>query len=176
MLQWLLQQWKNLYASIYFNYPSVWLIEVQVSGRLFGAWQWEWDHDKCRNLPCERAKPYEKSLMAVKIVCMHNGLLNLNLWISDLRNCWQLLITIGLHKIVSGGRIVIEYSCYASKHKIIMGIVVLLTRDPQLRITSLERIWGQKWASKGPKCTIKINQLHSSRWHHPPWLRWHCMS
>ena len=24
------------------------------------------------------------------------------------------------------------YSCYVSKHKIIMGIVVLLTRDPQL--------------------------------------------
>ena len=41
---------------------------------------------------------------------------------------------------------------------------------------SLERIWGKKWTSKGPKCTIKINQLHSSRWHHPPWLRWHCMS
>ena len=29
------------------------------------------------------------------------------------------------------------YSCYSSKHKIIMGIVVLLTRDPQMRITSL---------------------------------------
>ena len=92
-----------------------------------------------RNAPCERAKPHEKSLTAVKIVCIHNELLNLNLWISDLRNYWQLLITIGLHKIVSGECIVSGYSCYASKLKIIMGIVVLLTRNPQLRITSLPR-------------------------------------
>ena len=89
-----------------------------------------------RNLPCERAKPHEKSLMAVKIVGMHNELSNLNLWISDLRNCWQLLIIIGLHKIVSGGCIVSGCSCYSSKHKLIMDIIVLLTRDPQMRITS----------------------------------------
>ena len=38
-----------------------------------------------------------------------------------------------MHKIVSGGRIVSGCSCYATKNKIIMGIVVLLTRDPQLR-------------------------------------------
>ena len=31
------------------------------------------------NLPCERAKPHEKSLMAVKLVYMHNELSNLNL-------------------------------------------------------------------------------------------------
>ena len=59
-----------------------------------------------RNLPRERAKPHEKSLMVVKLVYMHNELSNLNLWISGLRNCWQLLITIGLPKIVSVGRIV----------------------------------------------------------------------
>ena len=135
MLQWLLQQWKKSY--MHQDLPSVWLIEVQVLGRLLGAWKCEYDHDKGWNLPCERAKPHEKSLMAVKLVCMHNELSNLNLWISDLRNCWQLLITIGLHRIVSGGCIVSGYSCYASKHKIIMGIVVLLTRDPQMRITSL---------------------------------------
>ena len=29
------------------------------------------------------------------------------------------------------------YSCYDSKHKIIMSIVVLLMRDLQMRITSL---------------------------------------
>ena len=80
--------------------------------------------------------------MAVKLVCMCNELSNLNLWISDLRNCWQLLITIGLHKIVSKGRIASGYSCYASKHKIIMGIVVLLTRNPQLSksISIVDRI------------------------------------
>ena len=96
---------------------------------------------------CERAEPYEESLMAVKIVCMHSGLLNLNLWISDLRNCWQLLITIGLHKIVSRGRIISGYSCYDSKHKIIMGIVVLLTRDPQLSksISVVDRIANSYW-------------------------------
>ena len=34
------------------------------------------------------------------------------------------------------------YSCYDSKHKIIMGIVVLLTRDPQLSksISVVDRI------------------------------------
>ena len=58
--------------------PSVWLIEVQVSGRLFGAWQGVKDHDKDRNLPCERAKPHEKSLMDVKLVCMQDGL---SIWI-----------------------------------------------------------------------------------------------
>ena len=93
--------------------------------------------------------------MAVKIVCMHNGLLNLNLWISDLRNCWQLLITIGLHKIVSGGCILSGYSCYASKHKIIMGIVVLLTRDPQMRITSLPR----KSISVVYSCKFSLNLI-----------------
>ena len=54
--------------------PSVWLIEVQVSGRLLGAWQYGEDHEKGRNIPCERAKPHEKSLMIVKIVCMQNEL------------------------------------------------------------------------------------------------------
>ena len=38
---------------------------------------------------------------------------------------------------MSGGHIVGGYSCYASKPEIIMGIVVLLARDPQMRITSL---------------------------------------
>ena len=32
-------------------------------------------------------------------------------------NCWRLLITIGLHRIVSGGHIVSGCPCYASKHK-----------------------------------------------------------
>ena len=48
-----------------------------------------------------------------------------------------LTTTIGFHRIVSGGLIVSGYSYYVSKHEIIMGIVVLLTRDPQMRITSL---------------------------------------
>ena len=36
-----------------------------------------------------------------------------------------------MHRIVSGGRIVSGCSCYASKHKIVMGKVVPLTRDKQ---------------------------------------------
>ena len=38
---------------------------------------------------------------------------------------------IGLHRIVLGGCVVSGCSCYASKHKIIMGRVVPLTRDKQ---------------------------------------------
>ena len=30
------------------------------------------------------------------------GWLKFELWISDLRNCWQLLVTVGLHKLVFG--------------------------------------------------------------------------
>ena len=55
------------------NLPSVWLIEVQISGRLFGVWKYGQDHGKGRNIPCERAKSHEKSLMAVKLVCMQDG-------------------------------------------------------------------------------------------------------
>ena len=58
---------KKLYAS---RLTLVWIIEVQVSGRLVGTWKYAQDHGKGRNLPCEIAKPHEKSLMAVKIVCM----------------------------------------------------------------------------------------------------------
>ena len=36
-----------------------------------------------------------------------------------------------------GGRVVSGGPCYASKHKISMGIMVPLTRDQQMRITSL---------------------------------------
>ena len=54
--------------------PGVWLIKVQGSSRLLGAWKCEEDHEKGQNIPCERAKPHEKSLMVVKIVCMLNEL------------------------------------------------------------------------------------------------------
>ena len=47
---------------------SVWLIEVQIAGILFWAWKCWYVHDKVWNLPCERTKPHEKSLMVVKIV------------------------------------------------------------------------------------------------------------
>ena len=62
----------------------------------------------------EESRGYENSLYAWWVV-------KFELWVSDLRNCWKLIITIGLHKIVLVGRIVSGYSCYASKHKIIMG-------------------------------------------------------
>ena len=69
------------------------------------------------------------------------------MWISDLRNYWRLLITVGLCKIVSGGRMVSGYSYYDSKHKIIMGIVVLLTRDPQFTklISIVDRVANSYW-------------------------------
>ena len=69
------------------------------------------------------------------------------LWTSDLRNCWWLLITFGLYKIVSGGCMVSGYSYYDSKHTIIMGMVVLLTRDPQLSksISVVDRIAISYW-------------------------------
>ena len=45
------------------------------------------------------------------------------------------------------------YSYYDSKHKIIMGIVVLLTRDPQMRITSLPS-----------KSIFVVNRVANSYW------------
>ena len=71
--------------------------------------------------------------MVVKIVCMQKELsIEFVNFIFE-----KLLTTAGLHRIVLGGRVVSGCSCYANKHKIIMGIVVPLTRDQQTRITSL---------------------------------------
>ena len=54
--------------------PSVWLIEVQVSVDFLEHGNEIKTMTNAGNLPCERAKPHEKSLMAVIIVCMHNEL------------------------------------------------------------------------------------------------------
>ena len=35
-------------------------------------------------------------------------------------------------RLCQEGHMVSRYSCYDSRHKIVMGIVVLLTRNPQL--------------------------------------------
>ena len=59
--------------------PSVCMIEVQVSVDFLEHGNEIKTMTNSRNLPCERAKPHEKSLMAVKLVYMHNELSNLNL-------------------------------------------------------------------------------------------------
>ena len=45
-------------------------------------------------------------------------------------------------RLCQEGRMVSGYACYVSKHEIVMGIVVLLTRDPQLSksISVVDRI------------------------------------
>ena len=41
-----------------------------------------------------------KTLTNARIYHVKKKLIKFELWISNLRNCWQLLVTIGLHKIV----------------------------------------------------------------------------
>ena len=45
-------------------------------------------------------------------------------------------------RLCQEGHMVSGYSCYDSKHKIIMGIIVLITRNPQLSklISVIDRI------------------------------------
>ena len=45
-------------------------------------------------------------------------------------------------RLCQEGHTVSGYSCYDSKHKIVMGIVMLLTRDPQMSksISVIDRI------------------------------------
>ena len=89
--------------------PNVWLIEVQVSGRLFwdmAKWVRPWQRPESTIWKSQTS--WEES-PCCEISLYVEWVVNLNLQISDLRNCWQLLITIGLHRIVSRGHVVREW-------------------------------------------------------------------
>ena len=103
----------QLLVTIWLAQDCVWMFEAYVSGRLFQAWQWE-----VRLRPMPKSTIYEKKSHDCESSWYAWWVVKFELWISNLRNCWRLLITIGLCKIVSGGHMVSGYLCYVGKHKL----------------------------------------------------------